>query len=291
MNIKNLTNKNDVKEMVENGIILSDDEVKAIVKEYNKNAGFFGKKSERGIVKAYKGTLKIIEMENKQVERRNKLAEKKSKQKSFKEICNEVKTKREEKDRIKAIAKQKKEEETQLLNVLNSILENGTSKRVKRDVPIAIEALETLPNPEQLFTVDNKHTLLADLHIICNILNNVKYADSNHFREAWDMNGDSEMVLASKYMNVADALNNINSALHIKKLGYEMPSKDWKYVPPTDINVLSDIDLKGFRNNSVSVEFDDACDVKHVLKVMLGVFEAINDVENAEEVKRVLNNL
>lgn len=183
-------------------------------------------------------------------------------------------------------------EENQLLNVLNNIAENGTTKRVKRDVPICIEALQSLPNPEQLFTEDNKHTLLADLHIIRNILNNVKYADGKHFREAWDMNGNSESVTASKYMNVADELNNINSALHVKKLGYEMPSKDWEYNPDnfTDINVLTDINLKGFRRNSVSVEFDGNCTVEHVLKVMLGVFEAINDFDNAEEVKKVLNN-
>lgn len=182
-------------------------------------------------------------------------------------------------------------EENKLLNVLNTIVENGTTKRVKRDVPIAIEALETLPNPEQLFSADNKHTLLADLHIIRNILNNVKYTDGKHFREAWDMNGDSEMLPASQYMDVADAVNNSNSALHIKKLGYEMPSKDWDYLPPMDINELVSINLKGFRRNWFEVEFDAGCDVKHVLKVMLGVFEAINDFENAEEVKRVLNNL
>jgi len=179
-------------------------------------------------------------------------------------------------------------DENKLLNVLNDIAENGTTKRVKRDVPIAIEALETLPNPEQLFAKDNKHTLLADLHIVRYILNN---ADNKHFREAWDMNGDSEMIPASKYMNVADEVNNINNALHIKKLGYEMPSKDWDYDPAnfTDINVLTDINLKRFRRNSVPVEF--AGDVEHVLKVMLGVFEAINDFDNANEVKRVLNNL
>lgn len=101
--IKNLTNKNDVKKMVENGIILTDDEVKAIVKEHNKTAGFFGKKSERGIAKAYRGTLKLIEREN-------KLAEKKSHQKSFKEIYNEIKSEQEEKDRIKAMENQRKAE-------------------------------------------------------------------------------------------------------------------------------------------------------------------------------------
>lgn len=97
--IKNLTNKNDVKKMVENGIILSDDEVKSMVKEHNKNAGFFGKKSERGILMAYKGNLKIIEKENKRVET-----------KSFKEIYNEVKAEQEEKDRIKALENQRKAE-------------------------------------------------------------------------------------------------------------------------------------------------------------------------------------
>ena len=102
--IKNLTNKNDVKEMVENGIILTDEEVKAIVKEHNKTAGFFGKKSEKGVVIAYKGTLKLIERENKQVEMKNN-------QKSFKEIYNEKKAAQEEKNRIKAIAKQKQKEQ------------------------------------------------------------------------------------------------------------------------------------------------------------------------------------
>lgn len=270
--IKNLTNKNDVCEMVENGIILSDDEVKSIVKEHNKSAGFFGKKSEWGIVKAYHGTLKNIERENKIVDiklaHKNKVAELKNSGK------------------MTVIS-----EENQLLNVLNTIVENGSTKRVKRDLPIAIEALESLPNPEQLFTEDNTHTLLADLHIIRNILNNVKYTDGKTFREAWNMNGDSEMISASKFMNVADAVNEINKALHVKKLGYEMPSKDWDYVPATDITELVKINLKGFKNNSVMVEFDAGCDLEHLLKVMLGVFEAINDFENVEEVKKVLNNL
>lgn len=261
MNIKNLTNKNDVKKMVENGIILTDDEVKAIVKEHNKNAGFFGKKSERGILKAYKMNVKMCGVYDK---------------------LDEIKNKGEYEMTIIS-------EENKLLNVLNTIAENGTTKRVKRDVPIAIEALETLPNPEQLYSEDNKHTLLSDLHIIRNILNNVKYADGKHYREAWDMNGDSEMVPASQYMEIADTVNNINNALHVKKLGYEMPSKDWEYVPPVDINELVNINLKGFR--SFDVEFDDDCTVKHVLKVMLGVFEAINDFDNANEVKKVLNNL
>ncbi len=180
-------------------------------------------------------------------------------------------------------------EENKLLNVLNDIAENGTTKRVKRDVPVCIEALETLPNPEQLFAEDNKHSLLADLHIICNILNNVKYADGKHSREAWDMNGDSERISASKYMNVADEVNNINSALRVKKLGYEMPIKDWETFNLINICKLVDINLKGFRRNNFEVEF--AGDLEHVLKVMLGVFEAINDFENADEVKRVLNNL
>ncbi len=45
--IQNLLNSDDVKEMVENGIILTDEEVKSIVKEHNKTAGFFGKKVKR----------------------------------------------------------------------------------------------------------------------------------------------------------------------------------------------------------------------------------------------------
>lgn len=267
--IKNLTNKNDVNEMVENGIILTDDEVKAIVKEHNKTAGFFGKKSERGILKAYRLNVKVA----------SKNMEPKKESRSFKEIYNEVKG-----DKMTSIA-----EENQLLNVLNNIAVNGTTKRVKRDIPVCIDELATLPNPEQLFVEDNTHTLLADLHIIRNILNNQKYFNGNNFREAWDMNGDSEMVPASQYMSVAFELNNINKVLHVKKLGYEMPSKDWEYLSLVAITNLVNINLKGFR--SFDVEFDDDCDLKHVLKVMLGAFEAINDFENAEEVKRVLNNL
>lgn len=265
LTIKNLTNKNDVNKMVENGIILTDDEVKAIVKEHNKNAGFFGKKSERMILKAYKMNVK----------------------------CAGIYLKNNNKSYEMTVIS----EENKLLNVLNDIVENGTTKRVKRDVPIVIEALQTLSNPEQLFTEDNKHTLLADLHIIRKILNEVKYADGKHFKTSYGLNINTgerfeEKVPASKYMNVADEVTNINSALHIKKLGYEMPSKDWEnHGQFIDICELFDINLKGFRRNSFEVEFDDNCDVNHVLRVMLGVFESINDLENANEVKRVLNNL
>lgn len=186
-------------------------------------------------------------------------------------------------------------EENQLLNILNDIAENGTTKRVKRDVPLCIEELQTLPNPEQLFIENNTHTLLADLHIIRKILNNDVYSDGKHFKTSYGFNINSgerveEKVKASKYMNVANIVNKINGALHIKKLGYEMPSKDWNIVYDFDLYNQTDLNLKGFKNFSYESDYKSIT-MRHVLKVMLGVFEAINDFDNANEVKRVLNNL
>lgn len=69
--IQNLLNSDDVKEMVENGIILTDEEVKSIVKEHNKIAGFFGKKSEKGICLAYKNNINLIKRKARLEERKS----------------------------------------------------------------------------------------------------------------------------------------------------------------------------------------------------------------------------